>query len=137
MGVRKTLDRIFGISAHGSTVTTEIRGGITSFLTMAYILVVNPQILSQAGMPAGDVAVGGLMMSGVRDLEWNDPADTIPAFLTLVLMPLTYSIATGIAFGMMSWVFLRVLGGRRREVTPMMWVLCLVLIFFFAFSSAS
>jgi len=51
-------------------------------------------------------------------------------------MPLTYSIATGIAFGMMSWVFLRVLGGRRRDVRPMMWVLCLVLAVFFVFSGA-
>ncbi len=110
------IDRFFGISSRGSTVATEIRGGVTSFLTMAYILVVNPQILSQAGMPAHDVAVATALAS---------------AAATLVLMPLTYSIATGIAFGMISWVALRVLGGRRRDVTPAMWIVCLFLVLFF------
>ncbi len=67
-GSAGALDRFFKISERGSSVGTEIRSGITTFLTMAYILFINPQILSLAGMPAQDVAIATAISSGLATL---------------------------------------------------------------------
>jgi len=136
----------FGAIVGTSTVTSYIesatgvedgaRTGLSAVTIGVLFLLAIPFAPLLAAIPAvatapALIAVGGLMMTGVRDLDWSDPADTIPGFLTLVLMPLTYSIATGIAFGMISWVALRVLGGRRRDVSAAMWIVCLFLVLFF------
>ncbi len=60
------LDRWFGLEAQGTTVATEVRAGVVTFLTMAYILFVNPQSLSRAGLPAADVAVATALASRWR-----------------------------------------------------------------------
>jgi AGZA family xanthine/uracil permease-like MFS transporter len=70
------------------------------------------------------VVVGTMMMGGVRRIPWDDPTEAIPAFLTIVMMPLTVSITEGIAFGFVSFSLLRLVTGRAREAD---W-----LIFFFA-----
>ncbi|MDX1501036.1 MAG: NCS2 family permease, partial [Thermoanaerobaculia bacterium] len=62
------LERLFRISARGSSPGTEIRAGLVTFLTMAYILFVNPQVLSQAGMPADDVAVATAVAAAIATL---------------------------------------------------------------------
>jgi adenine/guanine/hypoxanthine permease len=62
------LERLFQLRAHGTTVGTELRAGLVTFLTMAYILFVNPQVLAQAGMPAGDVAVATALGAAVATL---------------------------------------------------------------------
>ena len=62
------LERYFGLEAAGTRVTTEVRAGLVTFLTMSYILFVNPQILSEAGMPAGDVAVATALASAAATL---------------------------------------------------------------------
>ena len=62
------LERRFGLAAHGATVSGEVRAGLVTFLTMAYILFVNPQILSQAGLPASDVAVATALASAIATL---------------------------------------------------------------------
>lgn len=62
------LDRRFGLSAHGTTVATEVRAGIVTFLTVAYILFVNPQILAQAGLPAEDVAQATALAAALATL---------------------------------------------------------------------
>ena len=58
------------------------------------------------------------MMGSVADIRWADPADALPAFLTIAMMPLTFSIAHGLVAGMVAWVVLRLATGRRREVHP-------------------
>ncbi|MBV9508683.1 MAG: NCS2 family permease, partial [Caulobacteraceae bacterium] len=59
------LERLFGLEDRGTTVRTELFAGLTTFLTMAYIVVVNPMILHDAGMPAGGVAVATCLSAGV------------------------------------------------------------------------
>lgn len=59
------LERLFRIRERGSSIATEVRAGVTTFLTMAYILFVNPRILSLAGMPAQDVAVATALAAAV------------------------------------------------------------------------
>jgi AGZA family xanthine/uracil permease-like MFS transporter len=62
------------------------------------------------------ILVGTLMMGGVRRIPWDDPAEAVPAFLTIVLMPLSVSITDGIAFGFISYALLKTATGRMREV---------------------
>lgn len=77
------------------------------------------------------ITVGALMMRGATELKWNDPRVALPAFLTIVLMPATYSIATGISFGLISWVAVHLLTGRGREVHPLLYALTLALVAFY------
>jgi AGZA family xanthine/uracil permease-like MFS transporter len=86
---------------------------------------------SEAAAPAL-VIVGALLISQIRDLQWGDLSLVIPAFLTIALMPFTYSITNGIGAGVISYVLLRVAVGRRREVHPLMWVVAAVFVVYFA-----
>ena len=75
------LNRYFGLEAHGTTVRTELLAGFTTFLTMAYIVVVNPVILGDAGMPVAAVAAatcfaagfGSILMDLCRIIRWRSP----------------------------------------------------------------
>lgn len=62
------------------------------------------------------IVVGSLMMRSVKDIDWSDFTEAFPSFLTVVLMPLTFSITDGIAFGFISFSLLKIVTGRRREV---------------------
>jgi len=68
MGVSSFLDRYFCISARGSTISTEIRAGVASFLTLSYVILVNPQMMSQCGIPATDVVIGTCLASAIGTL---------------------------------------------------------------------
>lgn len=80
------------------------------------------------------ILVGAMMMRALPDIPWSDPSEALPAFLVLCIMPLTFSIANGIALGIVSWVLLKVGSGRWREVPPVLMVLCLLLVLFYGFS---
>jgi adenine/guanine/hypoxanthine permease len=68
------------------------------------------------------VIVGFLMMTAVRTIDWTDYEIAIPAFLTVVLMPFTYSISTGIGAGFISYVLLKAVRGKAREIGVLMWL---------------
>ncbi|MGN1038368.1 MAG: NCS2 family permease, partial [Mailhella sp.] len=63
-----------------------------------------------------------LMAQEAQNIDFSDMADALPAFLTIITMPLTYSIATGFGMGFISYVLIRVCTGRAREVNLVMWV---------------
>jgi AGZA family xanthine/uracil permease-like MFS transporter len=69
------------------------------------------------------ILVGALMCGSVAKVDWNDFSEAFPAFLTLVATPLTFSIATGLSLGMLSFTFIKVGTGRYREISPLIWVL--------------
>jgi AGZA family xanthine/uracil permease-like MFS transporter len=77
------------------------------------------------------VVVGFLLAGTLRDVEWGDPTEAAPAFLTAIGMPFTYSISDGIGLGAISYAVLKVAAGRRREVHPMMWVTAVAFLVFF------
>jgi AGZA family xanthine/uracil permease-like MFS transporter len=74
------------------------------------------------------------MMTNARHIDWNDPATTVPVFLTMVLMPFTYSITAGIAAGSISYVVIKAAQGKWRDPGPLMWVLAGVFVVYFALS---
>ena len=77
------------------------------------------------------VVVGFLMMLGVRTIDWTDYEIAIPAFLTIVLMPFTYSISNGIGAGVITYVLLKVVRGKFREVHPLLYLVAALFVLFF------
>ena len=79
------------------------------------------------------VVVGAMMMQNVRKIDWGDYSEAIPAFLTMIGIPLAFSISDGIALGFMSYPMIKLLTGRGREVNWLMYVLFVVLVLYFVF----
>lgn len=77
------------------------------------------------------ILVGLFMLSPILKIDLNDFTESIPAFFTIIMMPLSYSIAEGIVFGMLSYVLLKVLTGNHRKVSPVMYVLSILFILSF------
>jgi AGZA family xanthine/uracil permease-like MFS transporter len=99
---------------------------IALFFTPLYSIVP-----SAAATPAL-VVVGFLLMTQVKGIPWDDYAIAIPAFLTIVLMPFTYSITNGIGAGFISYVVLRTAQGRWREPHVLLWGIAVLFAAYFA-----
>ncbi|KPC82930.1 NCS2 family permease [Streptomyces sp. NRRL S-4] len=78
------------------------------------------------------VVIGAMMMQNARHVDWSDRSVAVPVFLTVVLMPFTYTITTGVAAGVISYSAIKLAQGRAREVGVFMWVLTLVFAVYFA-----
>ena len=78
------------------------------------------------------VVVGFLLMTQIRNIDFDDWTLAIPAFLTIVLMPFTYSITNGIGAGFVSFAVLRLATGRARGVHPLLWVVSALFVVYFA-----
>jgi adenine/guanine/hypoxanthine permease len=79
------------------------------------------------------VIVGAIMLQHLAKIDWKDYTETIPAFLTLIGIPLSYSIADGLALGFISYPLIKLFSGRGREANWLTYVLAAVLVFYFAF----
>ena len=79
------------------------------------------------------VYVAVLMLAQLAHLHWDDITEAVPAVVVLVMMPFTFSIANGIAFGFISFVGVKVLSGRAGEVSPVVWALAVLFALKFAF----
>lgn len=82
------------------------------------------------------ILVGALMCGSVARVNWSDFTDAVPAFLTLIATPLTFSIATGLSMGLLSYTFLKLCTGRHREISGLIWVLSLLFFLRYAFLAA-
>lgn len=74
------------------------------------------------------ILVGFFMMSPILKIDFNNYTESIPAFITIIVMPLTYSIAEGIVFGMLSYVLLKILTGKIKDISVVMVVLAVLFI---------
>lgn len=113
-----------GVADGGRTGLTSISTAFFFFLSL-FLFPVFSMIPSQATAPAL-VIVGLMMMTSVVDINFEDFTEAIPAFLTIIMMPYAYSIAEGISFGMISYVIIKFLSGKRKEISPLMYILALV-----------
>ena len=77
------------------------------------------------------VIIGAMMMKQVVDIDWNDSEMVLPAFLTIVLMPFTYSIADGIAWGVITWVVIKMMMGKWQEPSPIMYGIAVFMLMFY------
>jgi AGZA family xanthine/uracil permease-like MFS transporter len=74
------------------------------------------------------ILVGTMMIGGLTSVAWDDPTEAIPAFLTIVVMPLAVSITEGVAFGLVAHVVLKLVAGRGRELHPLLLLLAVLLV---------
>lgn len=119
-----------GIEEGGRTGLTAVVVAVL-FLLSLFLAPLFTAIPAAATAPAL-ILVGVLMMQGLTTLNWRKYEEAIPAFLTITLMPFTYSIANGIAFGLIAYVLLQVLRGRPRAVHPILYVLTFLLSLYYA-----
>ncbi|HWC14149.1 MAG TPA: NCS2 family permease [Actinomycetota bacterium] len=118
-----------GIADGGRTGLTAVVVGIL-FLLSVFLSPLAEIVPLQAAAPAL-VIVGFLMLSVVREIPWDDLELAIPAFLTIVIMPFTYSITNGIGAGFVAYTFIKVARGKPGEVHPMMWIATAAFILYF------
>jgi adenine/guanine/hypoxanthine permease len=119
-----------GIASGARTGLANVVTGVL-FLAAMFFTPLYEVVPVEAAAPAL-VVVGALMMGGVRDIEWGEFRVALPVFLTIVVMPFTYSIANGIGVGFISWVVLHAATGRARTLHPLMWVVAVAFVAYFA-----
>jgi AGZA family xanthine/uracil permease-like MFS transporter len=136
--VSDAVGTIFGALTGTSTVTSYIesaagvaagaRTGLSNifvagfFLLAAFCSPLAAAIPGYATAPAL-ILVGALMTESIARVEWKEFTEAIPAFVTLVATPLTFSIATGLSLGLISYTLVKVAAGKFREVSPVIWIL--------------
>ena len=122
-----------GIAEGGRTGLTAVVTGVCMLLALLFAPLVkiigggyNPTINPIIG-PAL-IVVGGLMLRNISQIDWDDITESVPAFLTMLMMPFSFSITDGIAFGFISLAFLKLVTGRSREIHPIIYYFALFFI---------
>jgi len=133
----------FGAMIGTSTVTTYVesasgvseggRTGLTAFSTAMMFLVAlffAPLFIMIPGAATAPALfiVGLFMMTPILKIDFDDYSEAIPAFFTIIMMPLTYSIADGIVFGMLAYVFIKLFSGKFKDISIVMYVLAVLFI---------
>jgi AGZA family xanthine/uracil permease-like MFS transporter len=146
------ISTVFGSVAGTSTVTSYVestagvaaggRSGVTAIVTgMLFLLAVVAApfvgIVPQAATAPALILVGSLMLATITEIRWNDPLVAVPAFLTLVLIPLTYSIANGLGFGIIAWAVLHLCTGNVRRQDWLLYILAALFLARFVYLGAS
>lgn len=110
-----------GVANGGRTGLTSVTTAILFFISLFFspIFLAIPSFATTPAL----VWVGLLMLQNIKDVDFShDIADTVGAFLAIIMMPFTSSIASGIMWGMISWVLLKVITGKAKDVKPVMWI---------------
>ncbi|MBQ8836404.1 MAG: NCS2 family permease [Clostridia bacterium] len=115
-----------GVAAGGRTGLTSVFCGILFFVAM--FLSPIAQLIPSCATAAALIYVGLLMISAVTNIEWNNFKIAVPAFLTMVIMPLTYNISYGIAFGLLSYIVISVFCGDFKKIKISSWVIAFLFI---------
>ena len=120
-----------GITEGGRTGLTAVCTGIFMLLALFFEPLVK---IIGGGYPINPIiapaliVVGGLMLRNITQIDWEDVTESIPAFLTMLMMPLSFSITDGIGFGFISLAFLKLVTGRRKEIHPIIYYFALFFI---------
>lgn len=132
-GVSSNTSYIESASGVGEGARTGLASVVTGvlFLGAIFLAPLVVMIPLQAAVPAL-VLVGFLMMQQVKGIDWDDLEIAIPAFLTIVLMPFTYSITVGIGAGFITYAFIKVVRGKAGEIHPLLWAVAAAFVVYFA-----
>lgn len=120
-----------GVAAGGRSGFTAVVVGVLFLLSLAITPVIG--VIPTAATASALIVVGSLMLSAVREIEWDDATIGIPAFLTLTTIPLSYSIASGLAIGFISYTCLKVLHGEYRRISWLVYLLTGLFLLRFAY----
>jgi AGZA family xanthine/uracil permease-like MFS transporter len=143
---------VFGALTGTSTVTSYIesaagvsagaRTGLSNAFVAALFLVamfcspLAAAIPDYATAPAL-ILVGALMAESIARIQWSDFSDASPAFITMLATPLTFSIATGLSLGLISYTVVKIAAGKIREITPLIWILTVLFILRYVYLAAA
>ncbi len=119
--VTSYIESAAGVAVGGRTGLTSVVVGLLFFCTLFFAPLV--QAIPAAATAPALVLVGALMMGALAEVEWSDPVAAIPAFLTVIMIPLSYSIANGLAFGITSHALLKLVRGQARMRDWLVYVL--------------
>ena len=121
-----------GVAAGGRTGLASLSTGILFLLALVFAPLF--LLIPFAATAPALIFVGFLMMRRVTEINFRDPTEGIPAFMAIVMMPFTYSIAEGIAYGVLSYVLLKTATGKFREIPVLTWVLFALFVMRFFFN---
>ncbi|YAL83806.1 NCS2 family permease [Dermacoccaceae bacterium W4C1] len=132
-GVSSNTSYIESAAGVGDGARTGLASVVTGVLFLAAIFIAPlvAVVPYEAATPAL-VIVGFLMMQGAKDIDWDDVEIALPAFLTVVMMPFTYSISAGIGAGFVTYVVLKVARGKASQLHPLMWLIAGLFVIYFA-----
>lgn len=122
-----------GIAAGGRTGITPFVAGLL-FLPTLFIVPLLKLIPMSAIAPIF-IIVGALLLQNLRDIPLHDLSEGFPAYLMLAVMPLTFSITNGIAFGFIAYPIVKIVTGRKHEVTPLVYMVAVLFLFYFIVSA--
>ncbi|HUV70929.1 MAG TPA: NCS2 family permease [Terracidiphilus sp.] len=143
---------IFGSLTGTSTVTSYVestagvmaggRSGVTAIVTgLLFLGAIGAApfvgIVPAAATAPALILVGSLMLATITEIPWKDPLVAVPAFLTLVLIPLTFSIANGLGFGIIAWAVLHLTAGKFKRQDWLLYLLAALFLFRFIYLGAS
>ena len=120
-----------GVGAGGRTGLTAVTTGVL-FLICLFLAPIVSLVPNAATSPVL-IIVGALMLGAIRNIDFDDWTEGFPAFLVIVLMPFTYSIANGISAGLIAYPLLKIIAGRAKEVNWIMYVLAVLVIIRYVF----
>jgi adenine/guanine/hypoxanthine permease len=124
-----------GVMAGGRTGVTAIVTGLLFLVAIVAAPFVG--IVPQAATAPALILVGSMMLATITEIRWSDPLTAVPAFLTLILIPLTYSIANGLGFGIIAWAVLHLAAGRIRKKDWLLYVLAALFLARFVYLGTS
>ena len=143
---------VFGSLTGTSTVTSYVestagvaaggRSGVTAIVTgVLFLCAIGAAPFAGIVPPAATapalILVGSLMLATINEIRWHDPLIAVPSFLTLILIPLTYSIANGLGFGIIAWAILHLATGRFRRQDWLLYILAALFLVRFVYLGAS
>jgi len=120
-----------GIAAGGRTGLTALTTALMFLASIIFAPIVT--IIPNAATSPALIFVGVLMLSNVKDIDFSDITDAVPAFCTIVFMPFTYSIANGIALGLITYCILKIFTGQGEKIKALTWVVSIIFILRYAF----
>ena len=132
-GVSSNTSYIESASGVGEGARTGLASIVTgiAFLLTTFLSPLVAIVPYEAATPAL-LIVGFLMMTQIKDIDWTDVTIALPAFLTIILMPFTYSIAVGIGAGFVTHVVLKVATGKSKTIHPLLWVVAVAFVIYFS-----
>ena len=120
-----------GVVAGGRTGVTAIVTGLC--FALAVFLAPLAGVIPAAATAPALILIGSLMLAHTAEIDWTDAEQAIPAFLTILLIPFTFSIANGLAFGFLAWTLLKLLRGKFRAISPLVYLLSALFLLRFAY----
>ena len=118
-----------GVAVGGKTGLSAMVTAVMFFIAMFLSPIAS--LIPACAYAAALIYVGILMIGCVKNIEWNDPSYALPAFLTMAMMPFAYNISYGIAFGLISYIAVRLFSGRAKEINVSTWIITVLFVLMF------